>query len=1165
MKKSLCFFLVITLICGMSSFGFAANPTFYAMEIDAEEGTIISGDPLLNDGKITNLTLKSDDEIILVFFNENGELLESSELTYKGIYRSKENKEKEFIEEHSTKREDYKYANNILYIDGFRDGEVSGDVSYNGSSVNFTLDDFTYQVLESGENGWNVVSEKNYVLEDNDEKFYARFFYNYNQLQVSKISFVDGNGDPYDESIIKAKYEASANAWSISYTKNLSGKVIVETLDNKTYEMPLSIKFLDIYFGDENGEEIEDEFIYEVGDSEEFYLYNWDGPIEITQGESNVTPIKENGRYKFKITNYTESFKYRIAIDDGKYQLDICSVDDLFHAKEVILDGTGKYEIKEDKIKNIRLFENEVRYYVFYNRDEPINLTGLGSALNISVSQDLAFAGTDLEGFVYEIYLDSSSKIRDSVEYDDYEISIRKEDELNFFNYEKDELRVIKDEIFTYEDGDSKIFYLHVEDRNLDSGDIEIVDGIGYVTIENDTVEVDDEDVNVIKITVNDTVPNEFYLELFISKWNATASITVQKEGTETPIDPSKLPLHGFYRSYTNLSGDTLLGDINDYDGKNIEFEYTPGEIFYYVWKDADSFISGDCKVNAQMDVNVEKFDTGRDILINGVSYDRYAVKIEIPSDAEGTMEGKFTVYYYEEGNLDEWEHINITLTLIDPYDLAPTGETSLDYSGDEYVIGFEGDPYIGKVYENTYEEDDEFDYSKSKMNIKIFKVTEKESNGEEILEYTEVLELYNKIKSIRPYIARFNVETEEYEDISNQVSGDIFVKSIGRNRNKITDEEEDWYVVLEQHNIPFEYYIVADVTMDDGQEHQISVKYNSFKEVILTKDLRDEKKPWSIGDINEYIASGDIQNSDATVIEIILDPDQKYCSGGNYITDTLVLEGKKKIVINGNGAEFHGRVMAFSPVRSGKTPLHKISGVNFVSTLPKTNELNICLDGNGEIEATKCSFSGYYIAAQMYDRNTLGTKSAIRSCAFEGNTYGIRIDGRGKESKFTQSIYENKIRNCSFNNNDYGIYIIEQKEISTVDELIEIYNCEFIGNGEDIVNENEDYKYLVYGCVFLDKNSSSTGYESRMPRTKNITMSYVYKEQFLKFFNGLISMATPTLPTVAYPPYGLNVLTYMNGSGVGIATSGFDGTLNVSSSGDSLNNPLVDVAKINF
>ena len=67
-------------------------------------------------------------------------------------------------------------------------------------------------------------------------------------------------------------------------------------------------------FFNENGEEIEDEFIYEVGESEKFYLYNWDGPIEITQGESNVTPIKENERYKFKITNYTESFKYRIAI-----------------------------------------------------------------------------------------------------------------------------------------------------------------------------------------------------------------------------------------------------------------------------------------------------------------------------------------------------------------------------------------------------------------------------------------------------------------------------------------------------------------------------------------------------------------------------------------------------------------------------------------------------------------------------------------------------------------------------------------------------------------------------------------------------------------------------------------------------------------------------------
>ncbi len=51
MKKSLWVFLVINLICGMSSFCFAANPTFYAMEIDEEEGTIISGVLYLMTGK----------------------------------------------------------------------------------------------------------------------------------------------------------------------------------------------------------------------------------------------------------------------------------------------------------------------------------------------------------------------------------------------------------------------------------------------------------------------------------------------------------------------------------------------------------------------------------------------------------------------------------------------------------------------------------------------------------------------------------------------------------------------------------------------------------------------------------------------------------------------------------------------------------------------------------------------------------------------------------------------------------------------------------------------------------------------------------------------------------------------------------------------------------
>jgi len=350
-------------------------------------------------------------------------------------------------------------------------------------------------------------------------------------------------------------------------------------------------------------------------------------------------------------------------------------------------------------------------------------------------------------------------------------------------------------------------------------------------------------------------------------------------------------------------------------------------------------------------------------------------------------------------------------------------------------------------------------------------------------------------------------------------------------------------YANITNENIHGKYYIVAEVTMDDNTQVVIAMKYESTKLIEETLDL--SQQTWGIKEINEYIEN---VNSDANIINIKLNPAVAYGTGAD--DKQLVLQGDKEYHIDGNGATITGSVEAISPVERGKAPYHELTNIHFVSDKSSIDDTtNICLDGTGQILATKCTFKNYYIASNMFNvaerKIVYGVKNAMNACVFENNKYGIYIDGKGRDRRLNESVHE--VKNCKFINNYTGIHIVEQEAIDKVEELLKVYHCEFIDNTYDIINKS-DYKYMAYGCVFA--KTSDVGIEARDPKTQKIEKSYVYRQTILNFDNNGFIDGEPTLPKVAYAPLTidgvLDSFTFDNLKKIGINVDELKGAIKV-------------------
>jgi len=1099
-----------------------ATAGFYAMEVD--NGNVLVGD------KIYEMELLNDNEgIAFAFFYNGVPINKNTDLTIVGVNRD------ERLEE------DYEgdlYYDNIVVINGFADNNTSGSVSYGNDSVKFSLKGLNYKLMrystKTGE--WSELNDRYYDLTvDNEDGDYVRFYFGNEVLNtVKSISFKDSSGNIISDSIIKAEPVPNTNIWLITYLQSIEGTVIVTTV-NETYEMSLDVQ-CEIYFGDANRDKI-NEFIYEQGVNEVFYLCNYFGTIDELDGADKVDYEEDNGRIKFTVKECQDSFSYVIKIDNMKYEIRIRTLEYSFFAVELVINTDGSIGYVKERLKEIKLFPGQEKYFVFYDEKQMVNIDDSNS-VEVIPSVNSVFDGTWVDGYAYEVYFEKGED-EGFIMYDDYRIDVT-EREILFYKYENNQLKTIRN-TFTYEKGKTEGFYLYGEECPLKASEVIILEDKGYVTRTDEKLEVKGQIIDVVKITVNDSIPSEYKLQLSIPKWDIKMSINIEK------VEPTYVAaLRGYFTDYNNLTDSTFIGTGDE------DIIYDDGDVIYYVWEDTDSCI---CTVNIRKEegIDIELIDTGREgLILNGVTYNRYAIKITLTD--ETNCDELEIEYIKADGSTDEE---SVELNLVYAYEFEAEGSAEFNYNEEEYVIAFtsssESEDIVNN-YDNGYPTDQKDNEYIKKFPIKIFTVNETDIGDDEFEVYKEVeADFYKNIKDVKAYVGEFNPKTLKYDDISTDALNCLLVKV-----SKETDGSNNkWYTNITNKNNPGNYTVVAVITMADDTEVTIAMRYKSYEVLEIIKDLSQEDN-WGIKTINEYIASDAVQNSDADIINIKLNPTVSYGAmtylDGSIDEKELKIQGDKEIRIDGNGATIIGSVNVIANKGQGTIPYHKLTNIHFISDKTDINDQNnVCLAGTGQLYAEKCIFENYYIASKMFDerikgsKGLSGVKNAMTSCVFKNNKYGIYIDGEGRQRNYDKSGYD--IKNCKFIGNTYGVYIMEQERVNTINELLEFSHCEFIGNKNDISNQT-NFKYLAYGCVFAKPSSDpSLIIEAREPITYNIEKSYVYRESILPCDNGFI-VGEPVLPNVAYAPYAengkLDSFTINNNNNIGVSATNLSGDIDV-------------------
>lgn len=1156
MKKLLTslFVLMFTVLC-IPTCAFAATD-FYAMEINEDNGETIGE-------KLYSVDLRGEQSIFLVFYSGD-ELIDREDLEIKGLYPDTEAVD-EFIDDiyasnKANKKYEYEYEDNLVCINGFLNYEETHQVSYEDASVEFNLVGLYYRLVTDKGNEGNFTERtiKYYALRDFQDRpyHYIKFYDDGELLDIKDISFIDENGVAIDESIISGDYVLDKiNAWKISYTDNVKGSVILNS-ETKTYTMPVNLKHFIASFCNYEDDEIT-KFIYKPNTNETFYLfYNYldgvdiDKIVEVDNADKVEFVEDTNGKIKFTVKECQTPYTYSIKVNDRKCEIEILPPEYAFHAKKVTIDETaGTYTVDNEILNKIGLKEDEVQFVVFYNNNEQIELPdeiiedAESEEIKISLSKNSIIKASPLYGYVYEVECTAKkvNGIEYTIRYADQEIEISEADEYSFefYQYIKTDKSERFQEIgeFIYEKGQSEVFYIYSEESILNISDI-IIDkdamGKNEVILTQETLNVKGDDLNVIKVTVTKFV-DEF--NLVAKCGNSIKRIKVEQE---------LLPLTGFYLDYTNKTEDTFLGCE---DGENdLDYVYVSGDVFYYIREEDDSYISsGDRIAETTLPLDIDYVKTGKIDLRNGITDDRYAIRFTVPIGTRGNfINEKIRVFYTDRKGNQQGIAINVTFD--DAYDQAPVGEENLEYKGEEYAIGFvSGDTEIISKYKNEYpmfEEGQNYTHT-VKIPIKIFKV-EKTNVADTYVE----TDLYGNVDDLEVFIAMYNPYDEEYEEVTTDVSDYISVEC---EREK-DGASKRWYINLSYSNLPAEYWIVANLIMDDGNEVEFAMKYDSKKVEEESLDLNDPVyATWGIEEINDYIEK-DIPSATANVINIKLNPNVAY--GANGDETMLKLKGDKAICIDGNGATVIGRVSIDIPkdTREGEAVLHQLTNIHFVSEASMTSgdEDNICLDGLGQVRVTKCSFENYYKAVNMYPTeqrrgDVYGVKNATDSCIFKNNKYGIYIDGKDEERLFDETSSE--IKNCKFIGNYEGIHIIEQEELERADQVLEIYHSEFIDNTYDIVNRNGIVKYLAYGCLFaVTSNEPGEIIKVRKPQTVEIIASYVYREQFLNTdSNGFID-GKDVDSKVAYAPLDAegksDNFSYQNKHVIGVNILEFNGII---------------------
>lgn len=214
-----------------------------------------------------------------------------------------------FCKNESSWNGEYPYADNFLCINGFENYAELHQISYGENLVEFNLMALNYRMLRKGKNDEWVESNERYIfVERYDETVYdVRFYYNQTPIIVESISFVREDNQPISDSIVSTSRSGDMIYWNISYTDNLKGEMTVKTNLGKEYTMPVEFEHFKICFCDDEEDEMK-KFVYEKGESEEFYLfYNYFDEIgEITELEKadKVDIIEKNGEVKFFVKEF---------------------------------------------------------------------------------------------------------------------------------------------------------------------------------------------------------------------------------------------------------------------------------------------------------------------------------------------------------------------------------------------------------------------------------------------------------------------------------------------------------------------------------------------------------------------------------------------------------------------------------------------------------------------------------------------------------------------------------------------------------------------------------------------------------------------------------------------------------------------------------------------
>lgn len=1098
---------------------------FYALMIDEDD------EEELLENKIYSRELYAYDSIALVLF-ENGRLIESSDenLNIEGVFRDKI-AEAEFIAD-ATKdgKRDYKYSDNIIIINGFYDYKEAGTISYNNNSIQFKLKGLNYREVENNVESTN----KNYILnlKEDDEgaiksSFYAKFYYNDSLLNVEEVTFCDNSGNVISDNIIKTEPTGMEYIWLITGTSNISGKAVLKTTSGDTYEMLVNIDCYEVYFGDEDGNEIS-KFLYSEGVNEVFYLYGYFGEVKEVKSGNKVSYEYENERIKFIVNNCDNMFNYMIEIEDDDYRIkilppELCGV----YANEIIINNDGTVTKVDEALEDIYLFSGEKKYFVFYNEGELTTISDVSKHLIAKQYTNSIFDTEDYKNYVYEVYYDGKAT-DEEIEIGEETISVSVP-QIVFAEYEENELEDIKK--FRYKIGEEEKFYLYVEGRNISADKFKVLEGKDYATLKDAQLDIKGKTVNVIEVSIGNFSVREFELEVSLLDYNINDSVTV--------INTDIVPMSGFFTSLDRSWDTFVIGEDDD------EIIFVPGQKIYYIMDLDDTYIPYNSEVSIDdeflSNVDINLVPTGKYITIDSQNYERYAIEITVLKNAEMNFDCEFDFKYMLTSK--ETKNKGIELEFVSIFEEIEKGETGFKYNEKRYIIGFCGeDDYIVSDYSNRYSLDEKGKDHNDKFTLKIFSTKEIVSGNETLEVYVEETELYNKIEDVDMYIGVFDTKTMEFKKADSE-SLNCVVLEEGRE----TSKEKRWYATITNKNQLGEYYILADVTIG-GVKTTVVVEYDSYEIKILDLDLTHTT---TLSEVNESI-SDIIENSDANIINVKLNPLATY-GEGKKDEGELVLEGDKEFNINGNGATIIGSVNVISPVKSGNAPYHKLTNIHFVSADKDIeDEENIGIYGSGQLMAEKCTFSYYNKAINMYEqlekRNYFsGVKNALSNCIFENNKYGIYVD-QGKRR--TLDKWAAHVNNCRFVNNEVAFYVVNHKNVSSIKELFEFSHCEFIDNEEDIISTS-GFEYLAYGCVFGTKvNSGDDTITIREPKNKSIKISYVYREEFLDLNDKGFIEGNYTLPEVAYAPYNkdgkLDDFSYKNNINIGVDVNGFDGKINV-------------------